>query len=32
MEITPEEVEYFCIGETMDMVKGYTEEDEWCTT
>lgn len=28
MEMTPEEVEYFCIGETMDMVKGYMEDDE----
>ena len=28
MEMTDEEIEYFCIGETMDMVKGYTEDDE----
>lgn len=30
IEITDEEIEYFCIAETMDMVKGYEEEeDEW---
>lgn len=28
MEMTDEEIEYFCIGETMDMVKGYMEDDE----
>lgn len=27
IEITDEEAEYFCIGDTMDMVKGYEEEN-----
>ena len=28
MEMTPEEIEYFCIADTMDMIKGYMEDDE----
>lgn len=28
IEITDEEAEYFGISETMDMIKGYEEEDE----
>lgn len=28
LELTDEEVEYFCIAETMDMIKGYEEELE----
>ena len=28
IEITDEEAEYFCITDTMDMVKGYEEEDD----
>ena len=28
LELTPEEIEYFGIVETMDMIKGYEEDDD----